>query len=41
MTEAERVRDWLEGTGFPLESRVARAFRGAGLDVFQGLHTLP
>jgi hypothetical protein len=36
--EADKVRDWLAKTGYPLESEVARAFRGVGFDVFQGLH---
>lgn len=38
MSDVEAVRAWLARTGYPLESEVARAFRAAGLEVFQGLH---
>jgi hypothetical protein len=35
MSITENVREWLEGEGFPLEMRVAAAFRKTGFDVRQ------
>jgi hypothetical protein len=35
MSMTENVRQWLEGEGFPLEMRVAAAFRKTGFDVRQ------
>jgi hypothetical protein len=42
MSMTENVRQWLEGEGFPLEMRVAAAFRKTGFDVRQSsLYTDP
>jgi hypothetical protein len=38
MQEAKAVREWLARSGYPLEYEVARSFRAAGFEVFQGLH---
>jgi hypothetical protein len=38
---AERVLDWLEKQGYPLEFRTARAFQDAGFGVRQGTHYRP
>jgi hypothetical protein len=35
MSITKNVREWLEGEGFPLEMRVAAAFRKTGFDVRQ------
>ncbi len=36
----EKVRDWLNTQGFPLEMRAAAAFRTAGFDVMHSTHYL-
>jgi len=38
MTELDAVRTWLHRSGYPLEFRVAAAFREAGFTVHQGIH---
>lgn len=38
MTELDGVRTWLQRSGYPLEFRVAAAFREAGFAVYQGIH---
>jgi len=37
---ADKVREWLEGEGFPLEMRTAAAFRSAGFEVRQSSYYL-
>jgi hypothetical protein len=38
VTELDALRTWLHRSGYPLEFRVAAAFREAGFTVYQGVH---